>query len=482
MATADPIAVGGDRRPQPDADAAREARARAGVLDRQLVLATRDERGGRLYFDARLSEELGARRGRIRDAIDQYLAIEHQACPPRLYQCEHVLAVVGRRVARTAAHREDVADSLDRAVEEQFRLASLRLPRDRAREVGAPEQLDVDVDPDGWRRARDVAALVMKDLDTGSQTLRERGEEIGAVVGVERGGTTAVEVEPTRVRADDCERPHGVGCEGKDAALVSEQHHRLRGGFAREHPMLGSIDRRFRTGLDPVVERADAVEDRQQPCDGRVQLFFLQLARVHRGAQVVAVEATRSRHLEVEAGTDRADRRADREPVADHKAVEAPFVTQDAREQRLVFGAPRPVQTVVAGHDPERATIAHSMFERNEVDLAQRALVDDRVRRVPLGLRVVGDEVLHGRRDTLRLHTAHERCGRASREQRIFGVALEVAARERRPVHVDRRREQYPARLGARLFTDGDADPLDQLRVPRRTEGRPARDAQRREL
>ena len=53
--------------------------------------------------------------------------------------------------------------------------------------------------------------------------------------------------------------------------------------------------------------------------------------------------------------------------------------------------------------------------------------------------------------DALRLHAAHERGRQLAGEQRIFRVALEVAAGERRAVDVDRRREQDPARLGARL-------------------------------
>ena len=115
-----------------------------------------------------------------------------------------------------------------------------------------------------------------------------------------------------------------------------------------------------------------------------------------------------------------------------------------------------------------------------QVDLAQRALVDHRVDRVALELGVVAGEVLHRRGDALRLHAAHERGRDLAREQRVLGVALEVAARERRAVDVDRRREQHAARLGARLLAEHRADPLDELDVPRRAERGAARHARRR--
>ena len=94
-----------------------------------------------------------------------------------------------------------------------------------------------------------------------------------------------------------------------------------------------------------------------------------------------------------------------------------------------MLGAVRTVEPVVGGHDPERAAFAHRELERDEVELAQRALVDHRVDGVALELGVVAGEVLDRGDDALRLHAAHERGRDLAREQRVLGVALEVAAR-----------------------------------------------------
>src|SRR5204863_5488547 len=66
------------------------------------------------------------------------------------------------------------------------------------------------------------------------------------------------------------------------------------------------------------------------------------------------------------------------------------------------------------------------------------------------------------------------------REKRIFGVALEVAARERMPVDVDRRREQHVRALAARFSSDAFTDGAHELGVPRRAECRAARERRRR--
>ena len=138
------------------------------------------------------------------------------------------------------------------------------------------------------------------------------------------------------------------------------------------------------------------------------------------------------------------------------------------------------VEPVVRGHDAERAAFAHRELERHERDLAERALVDDGVDRHAFELGVVRGEVLHRGGDAFRLHAAHERGRGLAREQRVFRVALEVAARERRAVDVDGGPEQHPARLRARLGADHRADALDEVDVPRRAERGAARGAERR--
>ena len=63
--------------------------------------------------------------------------------------------------------------------------------------------------------------------------------------------------------------------------------------------------------------------------------------------------------------------------------------------------------------------------------------------------------------DALRLHAGDVRDGHARRQERVLGVALEVAARERMAMDVDGRREQRVRLLAPRL----DAEPLARPRA-----------------
>ena len=130
---------------------------------------------------------------------------------------------------------------------------------------------------------------------------------------------------------------------------------------------------------------------------------LVDVARADRVGQRGAVDARRAR-----ASRGRARRagepvgRAEREPVGDDEALEAPLAAQDAGQQRLVLGAVAAVEPVVGGHQPERAALADGELERHEVELAQRALVDHRGHRVAVELGLVADEVLGRGGDVLR--------------------------------------------------------------------------------
>ena len=87
----------------------------------------------------------------------------------------------------------------------------------------------------------------------------------------------------------------------------------------------------------------------------------------------------------------------DRPPVAEQHAVEAPFVAQQAAQQRRVAGGRHPAERVERGHVAGGAGVRGGL-ERRQVSLAQGALghVGDVVVAPALG-RAVGAEVL-GRR------------------------------------------------------------------------------------
>ena len=85
-----------------------------------------------------------------------------------------------------------------------------------------------------------------------------------------------------------------------------------------------------------------------------------------------------------------------------------------ASSQRAV-GAVLAVEPVVGGHDPEGAALLDRELEREQVDLAQRALVDHRVGEHAVVLGLVAGEVLHRAGHALGLGAPHERGAEAAR-------------------------------------------------------------------
>ena len=251
----------------------------------------------------------------------------------------------------------------------------------------------------------------------------------------------------------------------RERTVVAQEHHRRGGRLSGDGAVLGQV---LRPGLlgRVVVEGADAVEHPEQAQHGGIHEGLVDRARPHLGGQGRPVGPAGARHLEVEAGPDRLGAVGEGEPVGDHESVEAPVPPQDPAEQRLAVGAVLTVEAVVGGHDAERTALGHRHLERQQMDLAEGALVDDRIGEHPLVLGLVAGEVLHRAGHPLGLGTPHEGGTEAAGQQRVLRVALEVATTERRPVEVDRGGEQHPARLHAGLRPDHRADPVEEIDVP----------------
>jgi hypothetical protein len=160
------------------------------------------------------------------------------------------------------------------------------------------------------------------------------------------------------------------------------------------------------------------------------------------------------------------------EPVGHHQAVEAPVVTQHAREERLALRRVGAVDLVVGGHDRPRPGLPHHDLEAPEVDLAQRPLRDLHVDDVAVPLVVVGDVVFRRRAHPLRLHALHDRRGHPARHERVLGEVLEVPPSERVAVGVEGRAEEHVDAVLPGLVPHGTADALDEVHVPGRGQER----------
>ena len=173
-------------------------------------------------------------------------------------------------------------------------------------------------------------------------------------------------------------------------------------------------------------------------------------------------------HLEVHARRDARDAVCLGAPVAHDEALEAPLRAQDRREQLARVGRVLAVHEVVRGHDGSGGGLLHGALEAAQVQLAQGALVDDRVDDEPPVLLVVDGEVLEARPDARALDAARRGGGERARQQGVLARVLEVAAAQRVALEVEARPENDVDAEGARLAPHGGTELLEQSRVPAR--------------
>jgi len=223
-------------------------------------------------------------------------------------------------------------------------------------------------------------------------------------------------------------------------------------------------------GAEVEVEGADAGGQAQQAQHLVVDGRLADVTVADRRDQVVAPRARGAGHNQVEAAATARDGRAGAEPVGHHHAVEAPLVFEDLAEQRVLAhgGA---VDAVVGSHHRPRASLPHDRLEGGQVQLTQGALVDAHIHGMPLGLGVVGDEVLHRRRDPAGLDAAHIGGADPRGQQRILAEALEVAAAVGAAVQVHGRGEQHLDALAPGLGGQETTEALDPGLVPGGGEG-----------
>jgi len=318
-----------------------------------------------------------------------------------------------------------------------------------------------------------------------------RGHLIG------QGAAVPVLVQDVGQRSEHRDPAGRRGAQRQDLVLVAEEHELLAGGLAGERLVLGGVDHRLGDrGVGIAVrgvELAQAQADRQDATHGGVDVGLVEQALPQRDGEVL----DRERGVPVLVG-EAVDARFDRrgvplrlglvvllgagdvgrgESVADHhEPLRRPRPHQVAEVGAEVARAA--VDEVVGGHDAGRRARDDRRLEGLEVVLAQHARPQVGRGGVAVGLVVVGQEVLQGRRG-LQVHGVVARQplrvggGHGPGEQRVLGPALLVAPPARVAEQVDHRRpEVQPGRcrvLGApaaRLVAHGRPDPPDQLGVP----------------
>jgi hypothetical protein len=146
----------------------------------------------------------------------------------------------------------------------------------------------------------------------------------------------------------------------------------------------------------PVAGRAECADPRRQPEQAPYVVVddrFRHLAGLDRGHERVAPRSAGSGHHQVEAAVRGRSGGLGREPVRHQQTGPAPLTLEDPVVDRVLLSGGRAVDVVVRRHHRPRIGIGDGDLERQQVQLAHRALVDPAVHRVPVGLGLVADQV-----------------------------------------------------------------------------------------
>ena len=137
------------------------------------------------------------------------------------------------------------------------------------------------------------------------------------------------------------------------------------------------------------------------------------------------------RHFKIKTAAQRGDPIMDSSPVGDHQALETPLVAQHLGEQPVMLRGVAAIDLVVGTHDRPGLRELHDSFERREIDLTQRPLIDFRADAKSIVLLVVGRIVLQRGTHPLTLGAAHHGSREFAGEPRILGDVLKVPPAQR---------------------------------------------------
>ena len=242
-----------------------------------------------------------------------------------------------------------------------------------------------------------------------------------------------------RVRADHRDPLEGARVEREQAPSLRASTKPAAAARRSAEAISASLVGAGRSRGGPV-ERSHASGKPQDPQDLVVDRRGIERRRCERCQQRLAPRPGRAGHHQVERRARGRLGRAGREPVGHHQPVEAELAVEYVPQQRAL-GHRLAVDAVVGRHHRPDAGLADDRLERRQVQLAQRPFVDPHVERHPLGLGVVGDEVLDGRADAAVLHPADVAHPDPRGQERILAEALEVPPAVGGAVEVDGRRE-----------------------------------------
>ena len=197
-----------------------------------------------------------------------------------------------------------------------------------------------------------------------------------------------------------------------------------------------------------------------------IDIFFADLAAFYTGKKLSCCIKSRSWHFQ--GGTVLYAKRmvVRSAPVCDHRAFEAPLVTENVLQQMLVFVGVNTVYLVVAAHNGFRAALFDGNLKTGEVDLTESSLIYHCVHCHTAKLLAVYSEMFCTGCCSCALHTADKSSCHFSGKIRILGKIFKVTSTERISLNVQSRSKKNVYVFFHGFFTKGNAYPLLQFFIP----------------
>ena len=187
-------------------------------------------------------------------------------------------------------------------------------------------------------------------------------------------------------------------------------------------------------GRRRIVEHADGNGAAQNTMDHSVDAGERNRTCTHRRQQGLAEKGLGIQLLSgllVETGHRRFGSGVDGTPVRHDPSLIMPIVTQNAREQEVIFARPERVDLVVGAHHRCWSATLDGDLKGQQVALAKRRLRDLCVEHVSSALLGIERQVLDRGRDVVRLDAANALTGQDATQQRIFAEVTRSYARSK---------------------------------------------------
>ena len=188
------------------------------------------------------------------------------------------------------------------------------------------------------------------------------------------------------------------------------------------------------------------------------------------GLQNTLVVEHFARHHKVVAGGNLLNHIVATVPVGHNQTFEAPLVAQNGLEKSRILRCVATVDIVVRGHNCPRLRLLYCNLEVAKIDLSQGTQRQSRVVCQTVDFLAVNRKVFERCTHAVALHSVDHRGGSFARQERIFGVVLEVATAEWISHNVYAWCKQYINTILFYLLTDCGTYIVDDFVVPGRSE------------